>query len=275
MARGVELGDAIALVTGAGRGIGAELARGLAARGVGTLWLVDRDPRGIEALARELGPRARPLIADLSTTEGCAAVVAAAPRVDVLVNNAGLLRPGLFDVMATDDLAGQQAMVDVNCRAPLLLTGAWLPGMIARQRGWILNVGSVNGDFVSPLTAVYGASKAFIRGFTESIGIEARSAGVAVHLLAPGMVRTAMFTTVDELGFPQPAALTIDPARCAREGLDGLFAGRARTTPKLVVRLVFGLLSRAPMWLVRLFAGPAATRFRRQLTSSESSAGRA
>lgn len=265
---GGDLSGAVAVVTGASSGIGRELARQLAARGVGEVWLVARREARLRALADELGPVARVFAADLSTDAGCRALVAAVPRVDVLVNNAGLLVTAFFEDTAAEDADALTRIIDVNIRALTMLTAAWVPGMVGRKRGWVLNVGSISGDGIAPLVAVYGASKRYVSAFTEAVRMEVAGQGVQVSLLAPGPVRTDMVESLVEAGLRVPGLLAVDADRCAREGLDRLFAGKARTTPKLAMRLIAGLSAMTPIWLLRLVFAVAVPWYRRRTSGA-------
>ncbi|MBX2797894.1 MAG: SDR family NAD(P)-dependent oxidoreductase [Myxococcales bacterium] len=240
-----------ALVTGASSGIGRAIARELARRGVRTIWLVARTAGPLERLAAEIGPAARVLTADLSTVRGRRAVLREVSHVDVLVNNAGVLLSGFFDDQATVDPKGLHRLVQTNCLAVLELTSGFVPGMVSRRRGWILNVGSVVGDLPSPQSVAYCASKAFINTFTEALRMELSTTGVHVHLLAPGPVRTSMLDTLGHAGIHVPRWLQVDASSCAMQGVAGLLAGRARTTPNPWVRGAMALASLAPLWLWR------------------------
>lgn len=260
-----DLTDAVAVVTGASSGIGVELARSLVERGVGRVWLVARRADKLSALADTLGEPARVLAADLSDEAGCRALVEAIPRVDILVNNAGVLYPGLVEAVASRDPDALVRTVEVNCRAVVRLTTAWYPGMVERGFGWVLNVGSVNGDFPTPISATYSASKAFINTFTEALHMEAAGTGVEVHLLAPGPVRTIMLDQLDDVGFGMPGPLIVEARDCAREGLDRLFAGRARTTPGVLTRVGTAIPAALPRWMLRRIMRPAVPLYRRAL----------
>jgi hypothetical protein len=170
-----------AVVTGASSGLGLELARGLSAQGY-DLVLVARSEGPLNLLATELGG-ATVVAADLSKRRGVDAVLEAAPDVDLLVNNAGFGEAGLF---ADSDPRTSTDMVRVNCEALVGLTRAYLPGMLARGQGQILNVASTAAFQPGPEMAVYYASKAFVLSFTEAIAEELRGSGVRALAFCPG-----------------------------------------------------------------------------------------
>jgi short-subunit dehydrogenase len=178
----------LALVTGASSGIGRDLARQLAARGH-DLVLVARSRDKLEELARSLEAEhkiaARVVTADLAAPDGPSQVKAAldgAP-VDVLVNNAGYATFGEFAQLPLD---GELSMIQVNVAALVQLTRLFLPEMVARKSGRILNVASTAAFQPGPLMAVYYASKAFVLSFSEAIAEELDGTGVTVTALCPG-----------------------------------------------------------------------------------------
>ncbi|MFT5685199.1 MAG: short-subunit dehydrogenase [Myxococcota bacterium] len=242
-----DLSDVTALITGASSGIGAALSEELADRGVGRLVLVARRADRLEALASRLpGAVAHP--ADLTDPTAIADLIAAWPEVDLVVNNAGF---GYRGPLATQDPERLLAMVDLNCRALLQLSQAWLPRMTARHRGWILNVGSIVGFLPVPTSAVYAASKAFVHSLTEALRAETMGTGVKVHLLAPGPVPTEFFERSRGQARGKPSPLAISPERLARQAIDDLLVGRPRRIPRSVVRLLAMAASGMPMPLLR------------------------
>ena len=182
------------LITGASSGIGLELAKCFAADG-SRLVLVARNSVTLEKLAEEMRRdnkiEAIVLPADLSLPETPKRIFqelsARNISVDVLVNNAGF---GLHDSFVKLPLQRQLEIIQVNVTALTELTGLFLPGMIQRKSGGILNVGSVAGFLPGPGMAVYYASKAFVLSFTEALAGELSGSGLAFSALCPGATET-------------------------------------------------------------------------------------
>ena len=179
-----------ALVTGASGGIGLEITRLLAADGY-DLFLVARDGGKLEMLCAELGSscdvKAEYLALDLSDPSAADELVKTCPDVDVLVNNAGF---GDYGPFSECDWSKQERMINLNDLTLAKLTRTYLPGMISKKSGRILNVASVAAFQPGPLMSVYYASKAFVLSFTESLAEELRGTGVTVTALCPGPVNT-------------------------------------------------------------------------------------
>jgi uncharacterized protein len=184
--------DSRALVTGASSGIGAAYARALRARGERVV-LVARRAERLQSLARELGgePHALVLPLDLARPGSAETLRAdlAGRRIEIeaLVNSAGLGNTAPFE---TQRLEAIQAMLDVNVRALVELTHAFLPGMRARGRGRIVNVASNAAFQPVPFLTVYAATKAFVLSFSEGLAEELRGTGVRVQALCPGVTAT-------------------------------------------------------------------------------------
>jgi uncharacterized protein len=182
------------LITGASSGIGLELAKCFAADGC-RLILVARNTPALEKLAEELRREnkieAIVLNADLSLPETPRRVFselsARKISIDVLVNNAGF---GLHGAFTELPLQRQLEILQVNITALTELTGLFLPGMIERMRGGILNVGSVAGFLPGPSMAVYYATKAFVLSFSEALAEELAGTGLTVSVLCPGPTET-------------------------------------------------------------------------------------
>ena len=169
-----------ALITGASSGIGLEIARILARDH--DVVLAARSVDKLEALAAELG-RARVVAVDLSDPSGSRKLVAEVPAVDVLVNNAGFADWGPF---ADAPEAKLDEMIELNVGALTRLTRAYLPGMIERGRGRVLNVASTAAFQPGPLMAVYYATKAYVLSLSEALAEETRGTAVTVTALCPG-----------------------------------------------------------------------------------------
>jgi uncharacterized protein len=184
------------LVTGASSGIGRALALE-ATKDATDIVLIARSEAPMQALASEIISKGcRPHVLPLDITrDGAGTEIASflAARdlyADVLINNAGY---GLLGQAAQLDAADQVRMIDLNCRALTDLTLQFMPSMMERGRGGILNVGSAAGFLPGPGMAVYYATKAFVRSLSEALWEEARRANVTVSCLAPGPVETAFF----------------------------------------------------------------------------------
>lgn len=247
-------GGGWALVTGASGGIGAELARAFAARRY-DLVLAARNEPAIETLARELvetrGVRVKTVPVDLSLPGApqaiAEALAAAGVHVGVLVNNAGALVEGRFATAALDDVLN---LLQVNIVALTALTRLFLPAMIARGEGRILNVASIASFMPVPQLAVYAAAKAFVLSLTEAVGEELKGTGVTATALCPGLTDTAMVRG-SALGRPIPAAMIMSPKAVAEAGCAACLRGEAVVVPGFVNRLFTGTASLAPRPLVR------------------------
>jgi len=231
-----------ALVTGASGGIGWELARCFAAGGY-DLVLVARTGGKLEELAGQLrtqnGVAARVVVKDLarpdSPDELFQALEGEHVAVDVLVNNAGFATFGPF---AETDLAQELEELQLNAVTLTQLTKRFLPGMLARRRGGVLNVASTAGFQPGPLMAVYYATKAYVLSFSEALAEELRGSGVTVTALCPGPTRS---------GFQVRAAMedsglfkflkVMDATAVARAGYDGFRNGKRIVIPGLLNKL--------------------------------------
>jgi short-subunit dehydrogenase len=220
-----------ALITGASFGIGEELARLFASHGH-DLVLVARSADKLQSLSGELVKahciQARVLTADLADP-------AAPPRIfetlrqqgvdiDVLVNNAGFGARGAY---AEIDYDVEARMIQVNVAALAHLTRLFLPGMLARRSGKILNVASTAAYVPGPFMAVYYASKAFVLSFSEALAEETQDSGVTVTTLIPGATKTNFAATAGNENSPVfRSGRVMRAADVARVGFDGLMAGK-------------------------------------------------
>ena len=220
-----------ALVTGATAGIGAAFVQQLAARGH-DLVLVARDEQRLERTAEQLragGTTVEVLPADLADDDGCRRVEQrCAQGVDVLVNNAGLGTKGAFH---TAPLEAEEHLLRVNVRAVLRLTHAAVGPMLARGAGAVVNVSSVAGFVPGTRSATYGASKAWVTSFSESLHLQYGPQGVRVLALCPGFTRTEFHARaeMDASGIPERMWLSADDV--VRTGLADLDRGRVVSIP--------------------------------------------
>ena len=226
-----------ALVTGASSGIGAEIARLLGERGHGVTLVARRQERLAE-LARELESRLHVRadaiacdLSDASARERLVAEIAERGReVSVLINNAGFGSAGEFQDL---DLDGELRMVRTNVEAVVHLCGEYIPGMVERGEGAVMNVASTAAFQPLPRQSTYSASKAFVLAFTESLSSDLKGTGVTATALCPGPVKTE-FTDQHE-GF-EAAASTPDfvwmsAEECARAAVKGLERGKRVVVP--------------------------------------------
>jgi uncharacterized protein len=213
-----------ALVAGAAVGLGAEYARQLAARGL-DLVLVDRDPETLEATAR--GIRAdtkrdvRTLVLDLADPDVATRVTAATDDLGIglLVYNAAI---GTVSEFLDISPANIQAMLDVNCRAPLLLVHALAPKMVARKRGGIVVMSSMSGNFGSAQLTVYAATKAFDLVFADALWAELKPHGIDVLAVQPGSTRTPGWQSSQPPELQGPGPHVMEPEQVVSEALAAL-----------------------------------------------------
>jgi hypothetical protein len=258
-----------ALVTGASAGIGSEIARLLAERGH-ALVLVARRKDRLTTLAEELsdqhGVRVETISADLGkpTPRGRipGRIEELGLQIEILVNNAGFATGGSFHEA---DAERELEQVRVLVEAPVALTSAFLPAMVQRGRGAILNVASTAGMQPMPYSAGYSAAKAYVLTFSEALHQEARGHGVTVTALAPGPVETefwqiAGWETSSGKSFERAVPGTlISPKQAARAGVEGLERGERVVVPGLPIRAAM-LASRYIPHALKL---PAMERFMR------------
>jgi short-subunit dehydrogenase len=230
--RPVEIAGATALVTGASSGIGASVARALAAAGA-RVALVARRRERLESLAGELpNGVAAAFACDVRDPHGIATSVAAVVErlgpVDILVNNAGVGRYLPFLVSSPDDIA---AVFETNLNAPLHFTRAVLPAMLARRRGHVVNVASIAARIGSRNHSIYCASKFALAGFSESLALELDGSGVGVTLVNPGIIDTPFFDHASFADFPVGArGRAIPPERVAAAVVDAIRRDRIEVT---------------------------------------------
>jgi 3-hydroxy acid dehydrogenase/malonic semialdehyde reductase len=188
----------IVLVTGATAGFGAAITRRFVSAGHRVIAAGRRQER-LAALADELGREAiHPVVLDVRDRNAVSAAIAALPEdfadIDLLVNNAGLAA-GL-EPAHTADLDNWDTMVDTNIKGVMYVTRAVLPGMVARNRGHVINLGSTAGTYPYPGGNAYGASKAFVHQFSLNLRADLSGTAVRMTVVEPGLVSGSEFSTV-------------------------------------------------------------------------------
>jgi len=250
-----------ALITGASSGIGAELAQCFAAGGF-DLVLVARSEEKLNILATELaqkhGIQAHAVPVDLAQP-GSAQNLSRQLRkdrltVDVLVNCAGVLEHGQFIQMPAKK---HQNMIDLNLSALTAMLAIFVPPMVERGYGRVLNVASIAAFQPIPSLATYAASKAYVLSLTESLAEELKGTGVTVTALCPGITATPMMASAEHSspGLKVPGFLVGNAAQVAAEGYEACMQGDVIRVPG-AVNLATTLASRAtPKWLLRQISG--------------------
>jgi hypothetical protein len=234
-----------ALVTGASAGIGAEIARELARRGHNVVLVARRKQRLRELadeLSSEFGVRAETIASDLSKAASRSRIAGRITElgldVEILINNAGFATGGPF---AESDPGRELEQVQVLVEAVVTLTSSFLPEMVERGRGAILNVASTAAMQPLPYAAGYSAAKAYVLTFTEAVHQEVSGRGVTITALCPGPVETEFWDAADwqvaggrsfEKAFPAKVSVK----DVARAGVDGLDAGSRVVIPGLPMR---------------------------------------
>lgn len=198
-----DLSGKTALITGASGGIGGAIAKALHQQGA-TVGLNGRNVQALEKLAADISvnggaDRCFIFASTLDTAEAADALVKLAEekmgRIDILINNAGLTRDGLFMRMKDEDW---QVVQDVNLTAPFRLIRAAVRGMMKRRFGRVINITSVVGVTGNPGQANYCASKAGMIGMTKSMAAEVANRGITMNCVAPGFIATAMTDALND-----------------------------------------------------------------------------
>jgi short-subunit dehydrogenase len=255
-----------AVITGASAGIGEEFARQLAARGHGVFVVARREDRLrtlAEEIQRDYGVRAEFAASDLgdpADRQRLPGLLAEKGlEVSILVNNAGFTTVG--DVHENPDR--QLGMIRVNIEALVDLTTMWLPGMVERGRGAVIQVASTVAFQPVPVQSTYAATKAFVLSFTEGVSSELRGTGVTITALCPGPVATE-FTEAG--GFkeekPGPSFVWSTAKEVARAGIEGAEKGKRVVVPGMFNRFQTNLGRHGPRSLT---LGPAAAAYRRTI----------
>jgi short-subunit dehydrogenase len=230
----------VAVITGASSGIGAEIARELSRRGH-ELVLVARSADKLQSLADELPTTAHVVPADLGDRDARAALLGELESrgltPQVLVNNAGFSTLG---PVHRSDPESEVALVEVDVTAVADLCSRFLPGMVERGSGAVLNVASTAAFQPLPGQAAYGAAKAFVLSYTRSLSAELKGTGVTPTVLCPGPVDTGFGEAAgfgkDEAEDALPAFMWVSAADVARTAVDGMDKGTLVVIPGLANR---------------------------------------
>ena len=216
-----------ALITGATSGIGREMAKILAVRGV-DLIIASRDEKKMKSLAKRLPVAVRTIAVDLSKAEDCYRLYDAvkAEEIDILINNAGF---GAYGATWDVPLETELNMLDLNVRAVQILTKLFLADFRKRGSGRILNVASSAGFLAGPLMSGYYATKGYVLRLSEAISEELRQEGsrVTVTALCPGHVETNF------------DARAVSAKRVAQAGIEGMLRGKVVVLPGALMKMTY------------------------------------
>jgi short-subunit dehydrogenase len=247
-----------ALITGASSGIGAEFARQLAAEGLDPVLVARRADRLAalgEDLSKRYSVRCQTIAVDLSQPDAPQRIFAETEgkglKIDWLVNNAGFGTNGVF---VTLPLEREMEEINLNVGALVALTRLFLPGMVERRRGQIVNLGSVGSWVPTPYMATYSATKAFILSFSEALATELSGKGVGVLALCPGATKTefqevaGVSENVPEFTYMSAEAVVRQAIAAAKSGkrtlvpgwMNKVMIGSTRLTPRSVLAKVAG-----------------------------------
>lgn len=239
------------LITGGTEGIGFELAR-LFAKDNYHLILVSRTQDKLETAAQslkvEFNANVQTIAKDLKDHESnkqlYQEVKSMAGDIDVLVNNVG---QGEYGQFLDNDIDRELEIINLNIGSYVILTKYFLKDMVARNKGKILNVGSIAGETPGPWQAVYHGTKAFINSFTEAVNNEVKDTEVTLTLLRPGATDTEFFDKADmENAKMVKEGKLADAAKVAQDGYDALMAGKHSITSGLMNKIMVGAANVLP-----------------------------
>ena len=229
--------SSVALVTGASSGIGAAIAGELGRRGHNLALAARREDR-LRELAGELshahGIRAEVIGCDLATPEGrdqmAKAIEGTGLEVEILVNNAGF---GVFGDFAASERGRENRMVSVNVSAVLDLSSRYLPPMVERGRGTVINIASVAAFQPMPGNATYAATKAFVLSFSEAVHDELKGTGVTLTAVCPGPIRTEFMEAAEipEAERQTPGFIWMTAEELAHDAVEAAEKGKRAVVP--------------------------------------------
>jgi uncharacterized protein len=230
-----QLANQTALVTGASGGLGADFARQLASRGA-NLILVARREEQLRLIAAEIEKT-------YSVSAQIAALDLVAPgapetlyrqlqekgtRVDILVNNAGF---GIFGEFASVPWEREKAMLELDIITLTHMTKLFIPDMLARRSGYILQVSSIGAYQPSPTYATYSAAKAYVLSMGEAINYELRQSGVSVTVVSPGVTKTEFLNVAGQSPTLYQRLVMMESPTVARIGIDAMLRRRSSVVP--------------------------------------------
>lgn len=235
------LAGQVAIITGAGRGIGRAIARRFAAEGAAIV-AAARTAKEVDAVAAEIqkaGGKGMSVAADVSREDGCERIVKAAREkfgaIHILVNNAGIFGP----VKLAHEITPQEfdEVMAVNLRSAFLLTRMVLPDMIHHGSGNILNISSIAGKVAWPYNAGYGPSKAGMLALTRCVAAEVARQGVRVNAICPGPVAETGMSK--ELGEKFAAVMGVSREEQLTQLTKGILQGRLQTVDEIAAAALF------------------------------------
>jgi NAD(P)-dependent dehydrogenase (short-subunit alcohol dehydrogenase family) len=239
------LDGAVALVSGANRGIGAAFVSGLLAAGAKRVYAAARDPQTLAALAHS-DARVIPIALDITDDTSVQAAAARLVDVDLVVNNAGVLLGARL--IADTDLAAARQEMEVNYFGLLRMCRAFAPILAANGGGTLINLLSILARVASPAGGGYSASKAAALSLTQAVRAELQAQGTRVIGVLPGYVDTAMIAGI--------AAPKIQPSEVVRATLDALLTDQDEVYPGEQASQIAAWLLQDPKAVERLFAQP-------------------
>jgi NAD(P)-dependent dehydrogenase (short-subunit alcohol dehydrogenase family) len=239
----MKIANAVVVVTGANRGIGASLVRELAARGARRVYAAARRPDSLPSVEAAYHGVIVPLILDVTDPAEIAAAAEAAPDVTLLINNAGIMTRGSVLDADLDDVERELA---VNFLGPLRTARAFVPLIEANGGGAVVNLLSVLALAPAPSTAAYCAAKAAADSATRSLRAQVAARNITVHGVYPAFVDTDMAAGID--------TAKADPADVARATLDAVEQGVSDVTPDPVAADLWRAWTVGPRSLDQLFA---------------------